>query len=67
MGNPAGIQEAERTRARELIEKIGRKNGYWDSLTEESHKVFSEAFAGLMGSLEPAIKALAKSLYSSNA
>ncbi|KAJ4254455.1 hypothetical protein NW762_010053 [Fusarium torreyae] len=69
---PADAHQTDRTRARKLIQKLGRKNGYveqkyWDELTEESHEVFSEAFGGLLGSLEPAIKALAKSLYSSNA
>ncbi|KAF4449063.1 hypothetical protein F53441_7607 [Fusarium austroafricanum] len=72
MGEPTNIQQAELTRARELIEKIGRKHGYidkkyWDALPEESRQVFSEAFVGLMGSLEPPIKSLAKSLSSSKA
>ncbi|KAF4973514.1 hypothetical protein FSARC_211 [Fusarium sarcochroum] len=72
MMEPADILQANRTRARQFVQSLGRKNGYveqkyWDELTEESHEVFSEAFGGLLGSLEPAIKALAKSLYSSNA
>ncbi|KAJ4190314.1 hypothetical protein NW755_005456 [Fusarium falciforme] len=64
--------QSESARARELIAKLRGKYGFvqkkhWDELSEEGRAVFQRTISDLQGQFEPAIKALAKSLYSSTA
>ncbi|KAL2690098.1 hypothetical protein Neosp_004166 [[Neocosmospora] mangrovei] len=64
------IPQSESSRARDFIAELGGKNGfveqkYWDELSEAGRAKFQRAISSLQGELEPAIKALAQSLYSS--
>ncbi|KAJ3467638.1 hypothetical protein MRS44_005202 [Fusarium solani] len=64
--------QSESARARDFIAELGGKNGfveekYWDELSEAGRAKFQRAISSLQGELEPAIKALAQSLYSSTA
>ncbi|UPK97203.1 hypothetical protein LCI18_008138 [Fusarium solani-melongenae] len=66
------IPHSEPSRAREFIEELGEDNGffeehYWNEFDEGRRAKFQRAIRSLQGKLEPAIKALAKSLYSSSA
>ncbi|KAM0556994.1 hypothetical protein ACHAPJ_005673 [Fusarium lateritium] len=72
MTEPPNIHQAERARARELVEEISCETGYveeeyWDGLSEKARQKFSTALNGVQKKLEPVIKALAHSLYSSSA
>ncbi|RSL92134.1 hypothetical protein CDV31_015293 [Fusarium ambrosium] len=62
--------QSESSRARDFIAELGGKNGfvekkYWDELSEAGRAKFQRAISSLQGELEPAIKTLAQSLYSS--
>ncbi|KAF5006291.1 hypothetical protein FDECE_7322 [Fusarium decemcellulare] len=64
--------QAQLSRARQLIEELGEESGlieqeYWDGCDDKTRKKFSNVISGLVSKLEPAVVALAKSLYSSNA
>ncbi|RSL50818.1 hypothetical protein CEP53_008667 [Fusarium sp. AF-6] len=64
--------QSESDRARDFIAKLSGKNGfvdkeYWDELSEAGRDKFQNAIGSLQSKLEPAIKALAQSLYSSTA
>ncbi|RSL98849.1 hypothetical protein CEP52_010094 [Fusarium oligoseptatum] len=64
--------QSESDRARDFIAKLSSKNGfvdkeYWDELSEAGRDKFQNAIGSLQSTLEPAIKALAQSLYSSTA
>ncbi|KAI8721773.1 hypothetical protein NCS52_00319800 [Fusarium sp. LHS14.1] len=63
---------SESARARDFIAELSGKNGfvdkkYWDELSEAGRAKFQRAISSLQSKLEPAIKALAQSLYSSTA
>ncbi|KAJ3536592.1 hypothetical protein NM208_g6651 [Fusarium decemcellulare] len=64
--------QAQLSHARQLIEELGEESGlieqeYWDGCDDKTRKKFSNVISGLVSKLEPAVVALAQSLYSSNA